>query len=78
MESMEYLRRSLVNPKIPVFMELLVTESDAVLEIEDLHSGVQGLYQVCPIHLAIFEGPIETKFDFRLRQFFPVGLPHSL
>jgi polynucleotide 5'-hydroxyl-kinase GRC3/NOL9 len=78
MESIEYLRRSSVNPKIPVFMEPLVTESDAVLQIEDLHSGVQGLYQVCPIHLAIFEGPIETQFDFRLRQFFPVGLPHNL
>jgi polynucleotide 5'-hydroxyl-kinase GRC3/NOL9 len=75
--SIEYLRQSPVNPTLPAFMEGLVSESDAILEIEDLHSGVQGLYQVCPIHLAIFEGPVETKFDFKLRQFFPVCPPHS-
>jgi hypothetical protein len=78
MESIEYFKRSSVNPTLPTFMKELVTESDAILEIEDLHSGVQGLYQVCPVHLAIFEVPIETGFDFKLRQFFPVCSPHSL
>ena len=76
MESIEYFTRSSVIPTLPPFMEELVTKSDAILEIKDLRSGVQGLYQVCPVHLAVFGGPIETKFDFKLREFFPVCPPH--
>ena len=60
---------------VPDFMKNTVTASDAVLIIEDLCSGVQGLRQVCASHVAIFEAPNDFRFDFRLREFFPVCQP---
>jgi hypothetical protein len=74
-ESIEYLNRYPATPTVPTFIKELVTESDAVIQIEDLQSGVQGLHQVCPTHMAIFEAPVGASFDFKLREFFPVCPP---
>jgi len=63
---------------VPDFMKEFVTESDAVIEIDDLRSGIQGLYQVCPVHLANFEAPLDSGFNFKLREFFPVCPIHEI
>lgn len=57
---------------VPDFINHSAATSSAVLMIEDLCSGVQGLRQVCASNVATFEIPSDFAFDFKLAEFFPV------
>jgi hypothetical protein len=67
-------RNSSEYSSLPQDIAKRAEQTDSVLVIEDLSSGVEGLNQICGgNHNAKFQSLSDTQFPFGLRQFFPVS-----
>jgi polynucleotide 5'-hydroxyl-kinase GRC3/NOL9 len=58
---------------LPMFLASSVNQSQTVIMVQDLNSGIQGLAKICGIQQSDFETLNELKFDFKLREFHPVS-----
>lgn len=58
---------------LPAFLESSVNQSQTVIMVQDLHSGIQGLAKIFGIQQSTFETLNELQFDFKLREFHPVS-----
>lgn len=79
-EAIEAQKEMQARKQLPAFLESSVNQSQTVIMVQDLHSGIQGLAKICGIQQSTFETLNELQFDFKLREFHPVSrqeIPHS-
>jgi hypothetical protein len=58
---------------LPMSLASSVNQSQTVIMVQDLNSGIQGLAKIYGIQQSNFETLNELKFDFKLREFHPVS-----